>query len=267
MTRLLRHRSVPIVALLAFMVLVAGQVLAQETSATDLMTRANERYERGEYAEAAQQYEALIDLGYSDTALYFNLGNAYLESGDLGRAILNYMRARELSPRAPDVTENLDLALGMTVDRIASERDSLVESLSYFGYRWATRGEVSVVALLLWVFAGMAIGALLVWRAFPLRRVLRMAAVVAAAATASSLVLLVSMIYANPYDRTGVVTAATVEVVSGPGGQYPEHFTLHSGAQVRVTGSRHGWIRIALPGGELEGWVPSHALESVGRSG
>ena len=101
MTRLLRHRSVPIVALLAFMVLVAGQVLAQETSATDLMTRANERYERGEYAEAAQQYEALIDLGYSDTALYFNLGNAYLESGDLGRAILNYMRARELSPRRP----------------------------------------------------------------------------------------------------------------------------------------------------------------------
>ena len=267
MTRSLRYRFTPMAALVILAVLVAGNVLAQESSATDLMTRANERYERGEYAEAAQQYEALIDQGFSDTALHFNLGNAYLESGDLGRAVLNYMRARELSPRDADITENLELALGMTVDSIASERDSLVESLSYFGYRWATRGEVSVVALLLWVFAGMAIGALLVWRAFPLRRVLRMVAAVATAATASSLVLLVSMIYANPYDSTGVVTAAAVEVVSGPGAQYPEHFTLHSGAQVRVTGSRHGWIRIALPGGELQGWVPSHALESVGRSG
>ena len=129
-----------------------------------------------------------------------------------------------------------------------------------------TPGELGAVALLLWLLAGMAIGALLVWRAFPLRHVLRVVAAVATAATAASLVLLVSVIYANPYDSTGVVTAAVADVVSGPGSQYPEHFTLHSGAQVRVADSRHGWTRIALPGGELEGWVPSYALESVGRS-
>ena len=267
MTRLLRHRSVPIVGLLALALLVAGNVLAQESSATDLMARGNARYERGEYAEAAQLYEAAVDRGYSDTALYYNLGNAYLESGDLGRAILNYMRARELSPRDSAVAENLELALGMTVDRIEAERDSLVESMSYFAYRWATTGELGALALLLWVFAGMGIGTLLVWRAFPLRETLRMATTAATAATAVSLVLLVSMIYANPYDSTGVVTAEAVDVVSGPGPQYTEEFTLHSGAQVRVADSRHGWTRIALPGGELAGWAPSHAIESVGRSG
>ena len=260
------RRPALIAALLLLAVLVTGNIGAQESSATDLMTRANERYERGEYAEAAQQYESLIGRGYRDAALYFNLANAYLESGDLGRAILNYMRARELSPRDSDIAENLKLALGMTVDGIEAERDSLVESMSYFAYRWATTGELGVLALLLWVFAGMGMGALLVWRAFPLRRVLRMVATVATAATAASLVLLVSMIYANPYDNTGVVIAEAVDVVSGPGPQYPEEFTLHSGAQVRVAGSRHGWTRIALPGGELEGWVPSYALESVGRS-
>ena len=267
MTSFAWHLLAPIAVVLLLSVLVTGAILAQEPSATDLMTRANESYEREEYEEATQQYEALIDRGFNDAAIYYNLGNAYLETGDLGRAILNYLRARELSPRDPDITENLELALSMTVDRIASERDSLVESLSYFAYRWATRGEVSVAALLLWVFAGMAIATLLVWRAFPFRRPLRMVATVATVATAVSLVLLVSMIYANPYDSTGIVTAAAVEVVSGPGGQYPEHFTLHSGAQVRVTDSRHGWTKVALPGGKLEGWVPSHALRSVGRSG
>ena len=100
-----------------------------------------------------------------------------------------------------------------------------------------TPGELGAVALLLWLLAGMAIGALLVWRAFPLRHVLRVVAAVATAATAASLVLLVSVIYANPYDSTGVVTAAVADVVSGPGSQYPEHFTLHSGAQVRVADS------------------------------
>ena len=73
------------------------------------------------------------------------------------------------------------------------------------------------------------------------------------------------MTYANPYDNTGVVTAAAVEIVSGPGPQYPEEFALYSGAQVRVTDSRHGWLRIELPGGELRGWVPSHTIDVVGR--
>ncbi len=227
---------------------------------------ARERYERGEYAEATQQYEALIDRGYRDATLYFNLGNAHFESGDLGRAILSYLRARELSPRDPDIRDNLELARAMTVDRIAAERGPLVESVSYFGHRWVTPDELGTAAILLWVASGIAIGALLVWRVFPLRRVLHTVTVFATVATAMSLLLVVSMTYANPYDDTGVVTAAAVEVVSGPGPQYSEEFTLFSGAQVRVTDSRHGWLRIELPGGELRGRVSSHTIDLVGGS-
>ena len=80
------------------------------------------------------------------------------------------------------------------------------------------------------------------------------------------LVPLVSMLISNPYENTGVVTVRTVEVLSGPGPQYGEEFALHSGAQVRLVDSRHGWLQVALPGGELEGWLPSHAIEAVGRN-
>ena len=182
--RLLQYSLVMLVALGVSAVLIVGNASAQESSATGLMARANERYERGEYAEAAQQYEALIDRGYSDAALYFNLGNAYLENGDLGRAILNYLRARELSPRDPDIRDNLDLARGMTADGIAAERGPLIESLSYFGHRWGTPDELGTVAILLWAASGVSIGALLVWRVFPLRRGLRAATIFATVAAA-----------------------------------------------------------------------------------
>ena len=166
--RLLRHGLPMLAALGALAVLVAGDAYAQESSATGLMAGANERYERGEYAEAAQQYEALIDRGYSDAALYFNLGNPYLESGDLGRAILNYLRAQELSPRDPDIRGNLELARAMTLDSIAAETGTLIESVSYFGRQWTTPGKLGAAALLLWAASGLAIGALLVWQVFPL---------------------------------------------------------------------------------------------------
>ena len=266
MISMLRRPMLLLAALGMLPIVVVGSVSAQETSAGELMARANERYERGEYAEAAQQYEDLVTRGFGDAAVYYNLGNAYLESGDLGRAILNHLRARELAPRDSDIRTNLDLARDMTVDRIAAERGSLIESVSFLGRRWATPSELGTGSLLLGVVTGLAIGALLVWRDFPLRRSIRALVVLMTVATLTFFLLVVSMALANSYDNTGVVLAASVEVVSGPGPQYSEEFTLHSGAQVRLTDSRHGWWRVALAGCELQVWAPAHTIEPVGRS-
>ena len=242
---------------------LAGVVMAQTPG--DVMADANLRYERGEFGEAIQQYEALIDLGYKDPTVHYNLGNAHLEGGDLGRAILNYLRAEELSPRDPDIQANLELARSRTVDQLEAEGDSLVASISDFGHRWATTGEFGVAAILLWASGALAVGVLILWPALPRKAILRGGAVAGFAAMLAPLLFLLSMLYSNPYEYTGVVTVGTIEVLSGPGPQYPEEFALHSGAQVRLVDSRHGWLQVALPGGELHGWVPSHAVEAVGQ--
>ena len=266
---MIRRFSLPVGLMVAIAVFaaLASEVMAQEPSAQDVMAEANRRFERGEYAEAAQQYEALIGLGYRDPTVYFNLGNAHLEDGDLGRAILNYLRAEELSPRDPDIIANLDLARGRTVDQLQAEGDSLVASVADFGRGWATTTEFAVAALLLWAAAGFAISSVILRPSIRGRNIFRGGAVAAFVVMLIPLVLLLSMILSNPYENTGVVTAKTVEVLSGPGPQYGEEFALHSGAQVRLADSRHGWLQVALPGGELEGWLPAHAIEAVGREG
>ena len=254
---------------LAVVVAFAGVAIpanAQSPAATDLMAEANARYDREEYAEAVLLYESLVGDGYHDVALYYNLGNAHLGDGDLGRAILSYLRARELSPRDPDVRANLELARESTVDRIVAERGSLLESASYVGLQWVNRGRLGVVALALWTVCGLAIGGLLIWRAFPMRAAVRVFAALVAVATLGSSLMFLSTLYSNPYNSTGVVIVDAVEVVNGPGWQYSEEFIIHSGAQVRMNDSRHGWVEVSLPGGELEGWVPTHAIEAVGQS-
>ena len=254
-------------AALGLLAALAGSVLAQGLPPAELMADANRSYERGEFAEAAQQYEALIGLGYLDAAVYFNLGNAYLESGDLGRAVLSYLRAEELSPRDPDILANLELARSRTVDQLEAEGDSLVASVSDLGRRWATTVEFGAAAFLLWAAGALAVSALILWPALPRRAILRSGAAAAFAAMLVPLALLLSMLYSNPYANTGVVTAGTVAVLSGPGPQYAEEFALHSGAQIRLVDSRHGWLRVALPGGELQGWAPAYAIEAVGQNG
>ena len=266
MTRLQRLFLVAMVAF-AMLAALASGVLAQEPSTPEMMDSANRQYERGEYAEAVQQYEALIALGYRDTALHYNLGNAYLQRGDLGRSILNYLRAEELSPRDPDIVANLELARSRTVDQLQAEGDSLVASVSDFGRRWATAGEFGIAALLLWAITGIAVAAVILRPAIRGRAVLRGGAAVSFVAMLAALALLLSILHSNPYESTGVVTAGTVEALSGPGPQFAREFTLHSGAQVRLVDSRHGWLQVALPGGELQGWLPAHTIEAVGPDG
>ncbi len=254
-------------AALAIFVAVVGSVHAQEPSPRELMAEANARYERGEYAEAAQQYEALAGRGYQDPAIYFNLGNAYMEGGDLGRAVLNYLRAEELSPRDPDIVANLALARSRTVDLVQAEGDSLAASVSDFGRRWATTEEFGLAALVLWAVFGVTACVLILAPKARVRALLRGVAVAALVLMLGCLTLTLSMLYSNPYENSGVVTVGTVEVLDGPGEQFPEVFVLHSGAQVRLIDSRRGWVGISLPGGELRGWAPNYAIEAIADDG
>ena len=260
LARLIAISSVSLGALL----LLYGSVTAQAPSPAELMAEANGRFSRGEHAEAAQQYESLIADGFRDATLYYNLGNAYFEQGDFGRAILYFLRAERLSPRDPDIRANLELARSHTVDNLQVEGDSLVASLSNIAHRWMTPAELGTAVLFLWLLGGLALAALFVVSG------LRSFAVILRAIIAFVFVLALlmlpfwlSMLYANPYSNTGVIIAEAVEVVNGPGAQYGTEFTLHSGAQVRLVDFRQGWVRAELPGGELSGWATENGIEPV----
>src|SRR5262249_51298460 len=72
--------------------------------------RGNSLYSEERYAEAAAQYEQILNDGLASGNVYFNLGNAYFKAGDVGRAILAYERARRLIPGDPDLMANLGYA-------------------------------------------------------------------------------------------------------------------------------------------------------------
>ncbi|MFN0067660.1 MAG: tetratricopeptide repeat protein, partial [Limisphaerales bacterium] len=59
---------------------------------------ANRLYEQQQYVEAAHAFETLLRQ-QPTAAVWFNLGNARLQSGEVGRAIAAYRHARRLEPR------------------------------------------------------------------------------------------------------------------------------------------------------------------------
>ena len=244
--------------------LALQSVLLAQSSHTEVMAAANELYEGGRYSEAAEAYERLIVQGLRSGDLFYNLGNAYFKSGDLGRAILNYRRADRLDPRDQDIQANLDQARGQTVDQLGAGGDALVVRLVRFARSWLTLNEMAVAALVLWALLLGSLAAFMYLKPKGLRRSARYTSIGALALLVVCLFLLGGMSYTDSERSDAVVVGESVDVLSGPGAQYVTVFTLHAGAETSVIETRAGWARLGLPGGELQGWVPAAAVQRVG---
>ena len=62
--------------------------LAADELPGKLFKTGNQQYAKGQYDEAVKTYRQLVDSGYHDPEVYFNLGNAYYKLDDMPAAIL-----------------------------------------------------------------------------------------------------------------------------------------------------------------------------------
>jgi len=273
-TLMKRIVAIAVIALIMLGLFWANQVrlLARSTSARGSEARAREAmlgaqrlYEKGQYVPAAQAYEQLVGQGYADSALFYNLGNAYYKAGDQGRAILNYRRAQRLAPRDPDIEANLNLARAQAVDRFeAAPQGGLLEQIGQAVQGWFSLNQLAMVVLGAWMLFMFVL--ILRFNARPhgrWRQGLHYALVAVGVVLIVGLLATGSYLYAASQPPAGVVVATEVNITSGPGAQYVTEFTLHSGAEVSLIEQRGNWVRLALPGEELEGWAPSSAVEEV----
>ena len=108
--------------LLMAILLLAATALSPRVEADGAaVDAANQLYVAGHYDEAIQLYEAQVARGVQDSVLFFNLGNAYFQQGDIGRAVLNLERAAQLAPRDADIAHNLNLVREQTTELFAEE--------------------------------------------------------------------------------------------------------------------------------------------------
>jgi len=95
--------------LLFTMILSASAAVSGKNNIETRFQQANESYSRGDYQKAIEQYvEILEENGYS-AAVLSNLANSYVQTGETGKAVLNYERALRLAPSSSDIKSNLNM--------------------------------------------------------------------------------------------------------------------------------------------------------------
>ncbi len=263
-----------LMVLTVLMLFVANQVMLYAkppVAAKETMATANQLYESSQFAQAAQGYEQLIDQGFTDSTLYYNLGNAYFKQGDYGRAILNYRQAEQLAPRDADIQANLELARAKIAGQAAetaadSPSVGFFSRLGHWTQRRLTVNELAMLTLGLW-FAIVAL--VILFNSLKKRTLFRegvqYSLMVTTLVFMLGLIGLGSRLYVEHTQPEGVIVAAEINVTSGPGSQYTTEFNLPGGTEVIVVEQRGNWVRLALPDrAKAQGWAPANAVEIVG---
>lgn len=215
---------------------------------------------RALFRASAQRLSSVVASGVTNGPLEYNLGNCYLQAGDLGPAILHYRRAQRLAPRDPLLLDNLREARSRCVTNIEPTRRSTVLHGVFFWHFATTRAARALTGLI----AYGVFWALLAFRVLFHRRWLTAAASVCLALT----LLLGGSVCMDAWrDRNapaGVVTAMDVVVSKGPGPGYQRQFEqpLQPGVEFTLRERRADWWRIELPDGKF-GWIEASAADLV----
>ena len=90
-----------ITTLLATLIVLSIQSLAiagNGDAMQQTFIQANKAYDSGDYASAVKLYNTIVDAGYANWQIYYNLGNCYYRLDETGLCIANYRRAQRLAP-------------------------------------------------------------------------------------------------------------------------------------------------------------------------
>jgi tetratricopeptide (TPR) repeat protein len=233
----------------------------KEDRVAELLASANERYEQGDYAGAAGDYQRILDYGVDNELVHYNLGNARFKEGRLGEAILCYERALALAPQDEDAAENLAYAVSLTVDQVEVPEPSFpVRALQWAVHR-TTPGEDALLLLLAVYLLGATATAGIFLRRRRRRPLLYLAAALLLMVIWSGGALAWKESRRAVSDRA-VILVEKVDALSGPAMDYTPLFTVHEGLRVRARNRRGDWVQILLPNG-LNGWVPAGSLGMV----
>jgi hypothetical protein len=204
-----------------------------------------EAYQNGDYAGAIALYEARLANGEASGAIYYNLANAYYETGTLGLALFNYRQSEIYLPR----DEDIDLQIA----RLRAEREDLIGEESNWLYITAdlSRDLVTVYELSLFVFALWCLFFLLLaWQRHNLRWLFWTSGV----ALLFGLVFLGSRLYLDNQNPEAVLISEAAQVMTGPSTDYLPLYILYEAAELRIVEQRDDWLRFVLADGR-SGWL------------
>lgn len=203
------------------------------------------------FRRASNRYQLLIDDGVKNGNLWYNLGNAQLQSGEIGESIAAYRSAERFIPSNGRLSTNLQYARSLVNNPVSNDdATSLIHRLTtlHTAVPIHLRLTATVVFwIACWVFISM-----------------RLCTKVQYFKTISIVLAIVTLVLGTSvgvdllgqHQEYGVVVEDEVIVRKGNGMNYAPMFVqpINEGIEFEIIEFRSNWLHIRLQNG-AQGWI------------
>ncbi len=245
---------------------ILKQALADFDAAVEMRNRVGAQAQEL-FRRSLSGFEMLLRDGPPNGYVYYNIANAHLRLGDIGRAVANYRRALRLCPGDARIRKNLQAARDLCKTPIpVPAAGALVETVLFWHYETSASGRLKTALAAYVVFWALLSLRLFVFRCAPaMTWMIRAVAAVA-------LITAVSVAWDGISQRQNVegVIVADEAVLRKGNSEYYEPLLdrpLSSGVEFRVLESRQdvqggAWYLVRLRDGK-EGWLRSDQADII----
>lgn len=244
------------------LLLILLQLLAFAASPKEQMAKANELAASGKYEDAIKIYENLLMEGQESCVLYFNLGNAYYQQGNLSEAILQYERAKRISPKDSDILQNLKIA-NQDVKFPVNNLPTL------FYVRWwenivnTFSPTIWAILCLLTLWASFFAFCIFVYRHEPQLKKRSFYSGISLGLLTILFLLFAYSRYEYRYNQPhAIVTLEEVNLQTAPSDDSEVSTSLTEGVKVSVQDQLDEWVKVSLSDGR-EGWIALKSIEMI----
>ncbi|MDE6335235.1 MAG: tetratricopeptide repeat protein [Muribaculaceae bacterium] len=262
--------------LIALTTLFPAGAFAQTTLAD-----ADSAYTAKEYGKAIELYGIVAETEGVSVPLLFNMGNAYYQEGDYGKAMLCYLRAKRIDPSQKELNANLRYLRSRIEDSNKAEQKGkrlkvTLDEPSFFqnvhtaiaietaSNLWAVWGAVCFI-----LFIGGA--ALYIFtRSVIARKIGFFGGIITLICSVVFVAFAISGARAISSKENGVITAFKVSLLTEPGkeSESGKDGVLTKGTEVRIVSEETDaegnvtWYKVRL-NSDYIGWVAADDLELI----
>lgn len=235
----------------------AGFAELSKDEALSQFVAAGMAYKEGRYDEAIERYRSITANNLVSGPLYYNLANSHFKKNNLGKAILNYERAKEYIPRDSDLKFNSEYAASQIDQYVEPSAGGIVQKAIQAHVHFYTYNEMTLIVFILLIL----IGAFHILSLY-IRPTANITLATYSILTLFVIVFIVGIFAKHQTSFNMAITQNDTDTYFEPRTDSTAHFKLSEGMRARILKSQGSWLKVERADGK-QGWVDKEFLEKI----
>lgn len=247
-----KNLNTKIVKLVLLLIVVSAKVFAQG----ETYESAEKLYSQKKFNEAISVYEQILSKNQESDKLYFNLGNCYLKTNQIGKAIYNYELAAKLNPKDDDIKVNLKIANSKTIDKIENKENYFIGALKSTIANYYSTTSLAWISIFSLIITLSLLFLFILSKSIFLKRIGFIVSILCFCVFICAMILGYFSLNLKKQTHFAIILSHEIKIYTEPNDLSDSKFSLHEGTKVSVLNQTDKWLNIKLENGN-EGWVIS----------